>query len=457
MSDIDTYKENTRDSVRSKKDYFLSSIRETDTQIKKLFEDIIEERKNTQKYLKENFEKVVTPSGSNAPNISFTSLGNTKLDSKKKNGKEEGNSANTSALLEEEKDFEDTFTIDTTQKKEKPSGNKREDNIKVEDHFVPGKLEVTADPTLDLHSTLGSPIDPSKLIGSHRKEIDSNNKFGDSKKYSAIKKERFDDDDISAYSGNRLLDTLKSDDFALATTLDFGTKRTSNQAPVFQVSKQELNFGVVFPTETRQDSFEIFNKSNRDLDFEATVFSEDTGVNFVVSAERDVPGKQRITFRINKFSFATIQVTAITGVYRNDSGFFNANIRIKCEDKESSVKLTCEVEKPMLQLLNSVLERIVGQVPFIQYDPNGASDSKMQIMFRNNGKKNIQLEFELVEDPRLAEILFSPKYLTLTEGEEKPLVVRMVSHLEEKDKKRAILKYKIRGTKLSQCLVINLP
>lgn len=160
-------------------------------------------------------------------------------------------------------------------------------------------------------------------------------------------------------------------------------------------------------------------------------------------------------FKIGKFSFVTVQVHVQTGIYGNENGNFKANIKIRCEDKENVLPLKCEVQKPQLQLMNAFVERLVGQVPFINFDSGSISDAKMPILFKNNGKKQVQLEFELIEDPKLAEILFSPKYLTISEGEEKTLIVRLVSQFEERDKKRAILKYKVRGTSLSQCIVIN--
>jgi len=66
------------------------------------------------------------------------------------------------------------------------------------------------------------------------------------------------------------------------------------------------------------------------------------------------------------------------------------------------------------------------------------------------------LEFDLVSDRRLNEIIFTPKYLSIGPGEENSVTIRAISQFEERESNRAILKYKIRGTRLSQCLVFEL-
>jgi hypothetical protein len=99
MSDAFDLRE--RDSTKNKRDYFLSSIRETDEKIKNLFKDILDERKSTQKILKDNLDRAVTPTGDNQQNISFNSgKGDSRRGSYRNN--KENISANTSALLDED-------------------------------------------------------------------------------------------------------------------------------------------------------------------------------------------------------------------------------------------------------------------------------------------------------------------------------------------------------------------
>lgn len=489
---------NKRESVRSQKDFFLNSIKETDQKIKQIFDDIIEERKNTQKFLKDNYERVVTPT-SNANNISFPSAGKTsvRFESKKTSSATRLRpSSNTSALFENDRsaldidddddnytEFGTQFTRNSSAKKNNSAkksnlkkirrfdldqehvltisnGNSanKQDQIKIEDNYVTLGVQDTENIlTQDFNSSIGSPIDPSKLMNSFGRERRgklSASKTGDSKRYSGYKGNNDYDDGISDDGG--LLDTLKSDDFALANTLELCRKsaQASKDQPLYQVSKTELNFGTLFPTENQDQSFEIFNKMNKDLEFDVSIIGGDYNV-FRIKIGKNSEPRQSNSVIITKFSFTTVEVLARTTLYGQENRQLNAQVRIVCGEKESVINLACKIEKPCLQLMNGCVDRIVGQVPFISFDSGAVSDSKMQIYFRNTGTKQIQLEIELVEDSRLCELLFSPKYLTIPKDSEKTLVVRAVSQFENTERRKSILKYKIRGTKLQHCIVIT--
>jgi hypothetical protein len=159
--------------------------------------------------------------------------------------------------------------------------------------------------------------------------------------------------------------------------------------------------------------------------------------------------------RVPKYSFVSVKVKAEVSIHISKSDSFKGTIRVKAENIEKNIGLRCDAERPNIQLLNSGVEKFIGQVPFLSLDTS-SPDSISLVKFKNFAKRHAQLEFELISDKKLAELIFTPKFVNLGPNEENSVSIRAVNHFENEEKRKAILKYKVRGTRLSQCLVFEM-
>lgn len=386
-----------------------------------------------------------------------------------------GNSSsnNTSALLEDNLEDLDSLDVGSKSKEnrrepwdrehetdELGSGNKRirpdlyEDDIYKKDNYRD---------TRDIHQTanmsLGDSYEPTELFN---REV-SRDDLTFTKDLEVSKSKKHGDDTVgSLFSGKKPYGGSKDEEFALDSSIEKSNKKSQQryiEPESLQINRKNVDFGVLYPTETREETLEIFNKGRTDLNVDLRLKSSRSMVKFYMLSEEDDAKENTLSFKINKYTFKVVRIVVEMNTFGSENEKeFTTNLSINTDKNEQAeVPLTCRMEGPSLQILESNVSKMVGNVPFIDFDTSKqSSEGELQIAFKNNGRRLLLLEFELVTNPKLAEIVFTPKYLTLKEGEEKTVGIKAIRSYNYSNKKKAILKYRVKGTQLCQCIVVNL-
>ena len=467
----DTY--NFRDSKFSDlsnspfRDSYPSKQQTDDKNLQNLFKDVLEERRSTQRTLYENFDRIIdahnrkerTPLDSPLDSdLSMSRSGHYGA------GDHDGKSSNnTSALLDD--NLDDLDTIEPQKSKENKRNieqEKRRSTIVEEDTMNDGINTTNKKRERKAHSD-------SSLSDSYDDDFDrkDNADLTLTNDYGASQHQnRFIDDETlgTIISPTKIYDSLQSEEKLKRSLGSQQNTAKKSKGPGsennnLQISSKSLNFGVLYPTETKQEMLEFVNKSNTEIKMELNIQTQKSPVKFfIVTEDNEGIQKNFTSLVLSKYAFKTIKICVEIGSYGLDNdktqSSANATLLIKTNSGQQEVSLSCKVESPALQVLETSIDKMVGNVPFIDFRPG--SDNELSVPFKNNGNKVLLLEFELVGDAKLAEVIFSPKYLSIKEGEEKSLNIRTIRSFDYNSKKKAILKYRIKGTKLCQCIVINI-
>jgi len=449
----------------------LPSKREDDKNLQNLFKDVVEERRSTQRTLYENFDRIIdahnrkerTPLDS--PLDSDLSMSRSGLHDYNPDGK---SSNNTSALLDD--NLDDLDTIEPQKAKENKRNldeEKRRSTIVEEDTFNDG-INTTGKKRGRGHNSSAKKDHINSSLSDSYEYNDRDDDFTLTKDYGASQKKKYDDETLGTIiSPSKIYDSLEAEE-ELKRSLGqskSGKKSKSSAAQNtennnnLQISSKNINFGALYPTETKQETLEFVNKGNAEIKLELSIQAQKSPIKFFIITE-DNEGIQKnfTSLVLSKYAFKTIKIGVEVGSYGLDNdkaqSSVNAALLIKNNSGQQEVSLNCRIESPALQVLETSIDKMVGNVPFIDFRPG--NDNELAVPFKNNGSKVLLLEFELVGDSKLAEVIFSPKYLSIKEGEEKSLNIRTIRSFDYVNKKKAILKYRIKGTKLCQCIVINI-
>ena len=266
----------------------------------------------------------------------------------------------------------------------------------------------------------------------------------------------------SVFSTKKPYRNDRRDEFTLESSLESSSQKDKQrwaESENLQLNRKNVDFGVLYPTETREETLEIFNKGRTDLNVSLSIRSSRSMVKFCIISEEDEIKQTSASLTIGKYTFKVVRIVAEmnTSGLENEKDFKSILAIDMDKTKQLEVPLNCRMESPSLQILESNVAKMVGSVPFLDFDISKiGSDGELQIPFRNNGRRLLLLEFELVANVKLAEVVFSPKYLTLKEEEEKTISIKVIRSYNYANKKKAILKYRVKGTQLCQCIVINL-
>ena len=473
MTDIENYSSKDNSISHSFQDNISPAKNTIDRRpLANLFQGVLEERKSTQRTFQENFDRIIDAHSKREKNLLESPIDSDLSVSKSgiyekplyndKKEKDDGTSNNTSALLED--NFDDLDIIGGT----RHLGNKEYVNLNKESSGTKEKLENERNkygindeevPRQNKNDLSGD--SSSEDSYEHPKLFNKSNNYESihSQNY-ASKSKRFEDDTLG--SGMKFYDSLRTEDFKLVTSpdKDLASSRNLNVGleKGLQINKTSVDFGLLFPTENKEETLELLNKGREEVKVDLKVYTnKSSGKYFILTNEEETP-QEELSFVLAKYEFKTIRIIAETNNLglENDPEL-NGLLVIKSNNIENEVNLTCKIENPSLQVLDSSIDKMVGSVPFLNLDlKKQGRDNELIIPFRNNGQKLLLLEFELVNNPKLAEVIFSPKYLSLKEGEEKILTIKSIRSFDYENKNKTILKYKIKGTRLCQCLVINL-
>lgn len=471
----DTY--NFRDSKFSDlssspfRDSYPSKQQTDDKNLQNLFKDVLEERRSTQRTLYENFDRIIdahnrkerTPLDS--PLDSDLSMSRSGHYGAGDHGK---SSNNTSALLDD--NLDDLDTIEPQKSKENKRNieqEKRRSTIVEEDTMNDG-IDTT-NKKRGRGETSGRKEHSDSSLSDSYDDFDKkdNADLTLTNDYGASQQKRFIDDETlgTIISPTKIYDSLQAEEYELKKSLGSQqntakkSKGPGTENNNLQISSKNLNFGILYPTETKQEMLEFVNKGNTEIKMELNIQTQKSPVKFfIVTEDNEGIQKNFTSLVLSKYAFKTIKICVEIGSYGFDNdktqSSANAVLLVKTNFGQQEVGLSCKVESPALQVLETGIDKMVGNVPFIDFRPG--SDNELSVPFKNNGNKVLLLEFELVGDPKLAEVIFSPKYLSIKEGEEKSLNIRTIRSFDYNSKKKAILKYRIKGTKLCQCIVINI-
>ena len=384
-------------------------------------------------------------------------------------------SNNTSALLEDNLDDLDSLDVGSKAKEnrremweremEETDGFERENKRSLRDKgedeeiYKENKYRDRHDDYRTENLSLGGSYEPTDLFNREisRDDLTLTRDFDVSKS-----KKRADETIGSVFSTKKPYRNDIRDDFTLESSLERSNQKDKQrwvESENLQLNRKNVDFGVLYPTETREEMLEIFNKGRTDLTVNLSIRSSRSTVKFCIISEEDEIKQTSASLIISKYTFKVVRIVA----EMNTSGLeserdFRSILAIDTDrNKQLEVPLNCRMESPSLQILESNVAKMVGSVPFLDFDISKlGSDGELQIPFRNNGRRLLLLEFELIANVKLAEVVFSPKYLTLKEEEEKTISIKAIRSYDYENKKKAILKYRVKGTQLCQCIVINL-
>jgi len=439
-----------------------------------LFQGVLEERKSTQRTFQENFDKIIDAHSKRERNylespadsdlsVSKSGIYEKPLYNEKKD-RDDGTSNNTSALLED--NFDDFDTLGGTriagnkdytsvnQESTKDKETQQKDKEREKYHFNENLYK--EDKNNDSDSSSDNSYEHPGLFNKKSQGYESNMSQNNEK---VPKSKRFEDETLG--SAMKLYDSLRTEDFKLVTSPDkdlASSRKQTNLDKGLQINKTSIDFGILYPTENKEDTIELLNKGRDEIKVHLRIYTSKSSGKFCILTNEDESPQEEMIFMLAKYEFKTIRIiTEINNLGLEKDPELNGLLVIKSNNIENEIKLSCRIEQPALQVLDSSIDKMVGSVPFLNLDvKKQGKDNELTIPFRNNGHKPLLLEFELINNQKLAEVIFSPKYLSLKEGEEKSLVIKPIRSFDYENKNKAILKYKIKGTKLCQCIVINL-
>ena len=486
----ETNRERSKSSSKEQRSFFIQSIKETDNKIKKLFEDILEDRRNTNRTLRENFDKIITPtnqssinflldktdgicSSSNSikptlsshyvsPNKQKDNNYNKKSDDKHKNkplnGKhtqeilklsnelnKEPGSNNTSILLRDGAN-EDLDLSMPHENQFKTDSDEEFDNIRVIDsnHKKKNIISVTKhvdDDTLSDDSLENLSMDQCKTIEFTAKK--NQNKFNfttDLRDISAVKNKFIIDDSIlSPCSTNNMLGTLKSADFNYGHDLDKFLQSENDELNLLQLAKNVIDFGQLYHTQTCNETIELFNKGKDALVIEAKIIKNNKFGECYFQINKEQKPSEKQIIKIEGYSFISFALFLKGTQSLLDKIDIKNRFQISIANSKSKnfkeLLIKACFEPPSLHFPKGIIvDYYQNKLPIIITKINQNSKSEVVIPFMNQGSRPIIIEFSSIcgsinerkETNSQWEILHSSKFLTLQPREEKSLTVTIL-------------------------------
>lgn len=435
-----------------RKEFFRNSIRETDEKIKKLFDDMIEERNNTNRTLKENFDKIVSPSMASSTMRSI----DLKFDSSKPKNPAPRDPHHPLNLLSKPNahDHQEVLKDCTNSVRfnSDPNEIKIDDDYKADNHKFAAHLNDSG-----LNSSISSLEDDDQTFSQYN--FNTHNYSHDKKENHTMKSspiriegETFpltsepQTDRSLGLSPTNIMDTLRSKDFNISETpmqLKIlgrlnniqDTEARSNHKDIndiLHISRQEIDFGEVYATQDCVEGFEILNKSGRDLQISLRVHDELTmkvgcASFFIVVENGD--RVEETSLMLKRDLCVRIKIIANISTDVMEKTFLD-DLTIR------GVVLINEVEKIQLKVRASLPKISVPDGLFVndfatmvEAKISDAVVSLNNIHLKNDGKKKVRLEITLhpQSSQKGLEITYSPKLMSLEPEQDIQLRVRIAS------------------------------